>query len=146
MKGWFGGVLAWLGMVGLWWSLSLPFNPWPPDACRLVLGPWSGSLSIFSLRSLPTTSPQPTRDRAGGGESLANDSPHPEPYALSMAIDTGPPWLDSRGPPRRAGDLRRTATLHNGNSPNGGKSILAPLIPAHKMHPPKNGGFVTGSN
>ena len=141
MKGWFVGVLAWLGMVGLWWSLSLPFDPWPRDACRLVLGPGSGSLSIFSLRSLPTTSPQPTRDRAGGGESLAIYSPHPEPYALSMAVDMGPPWLDSRGPPRRAGDLRRTATLHNGNSPKRGKEHTCSTNSRRQNGPTEKWGF-----
>ena len=141
MKGWFGGVLAWLGMVGLWWSLSLPFDPWPTDACRLVLGPWSGSLSISSLRRLATTSPQPTRDRAGGGESLAIYSPHPEPYALSMAVDMGPPWLDSRGPPRRAGDLRRTATLHNGNSPKRGKEHTCSTNSRRQNGPTEKWGF-----
>ena len=124
MKGWFGDVLVWLGIVGLWWSLSLRFDPWPTDACRLVLAAWSGSFSISSLRSLPTTSPPPTRDRTGGGEPLAIYSPDSELYTLSIAVDRGPPWLDSRGPPTRAGGLRRTATLHNGNSQTGGRACL----------------------
>ena len=133
MKGWFGGVLAWLGMVGLWWSLSLPFDPWPRDACRLVLGPGSGSLSIFSLRSLPTTSPQPTRDRAGGGESLAIYSPHPEPYALSMAVDMGPPWLGLSRAPEACGRPEANGNTAQRQLPKRGEAhACSTKFPAHK--------------
>ena len=141
MKGWFGGVLAWLGMVGLWWCLSLPFDPWPRDACRLVLGPGSGSLSIFSLRSLPTTSPQPTRDRAGGGESLAIYSPHPEPYALSMAVDMGPPWLGLSRAPEACGRPEANGNTAQRQLPKRGKEHTCSTNSRRQNGPTEKWGF-----
>ena len=95
MKRWWGWVFAWLGVVGLLFSLGIEMTGvnhpghagWARSRTRGTF------LSISSSPTLLATATQLLRSRAGPVESFVT------PGALLTAADVGPPWLEYREPP-----------------------------------------------
>ena len=94
MKRWWGWVFAWLGVVGLLFSLGIKMTGvnhpghagWARSCTRGTF------LSISSSPTLLATATQLLRSRAGPVESFVT------PGALLTAADVGLPWLEYREP------------------------------------------------
>ena len=109
MKPSWGGMLAWIAMVCLLCSLTAETHMNPARSFEKHSVAWSGeSRSPSSYPSLRILRKGWIRGRAGPQDSFFTTD------VLLRAEDldpTGPPWLDSRGPPGRYRDPGRPVGL-----------------------------------
>jgi hypothetical protein len=109
MKPSWGWMLAWIAVVCLLWSLTAEASMNPASSFEIHSVAWPReSRSPLSCQSLQVLSEGWIRGRAGPQDFFFTTD------VLLRAEDldpTGPPWLDSRGPPGRYRDPGRPVGL-----------------------------------
>ena len=109
MKPSWGGMLAWIAVVSLLWSLTADASMNPASSFEIPSVAWPRESRSPSSGQCPRVLPAGwIHSRVGSQEFLFT----PDVSLRAEDLDpAGPPWLDSRGPPGRYRDPGRPVGL-----------------------------------